>query len=707
LKPPVILRIFKASQLIEVKQFDLDQIVIGNRAEVSIDLDDRSVAPIHAMIELRDSGYYVCDLGSASGTLKNGEPILDEPISSGDEIGVGPFRLVFYIGVPKPKMAPPSARAPGESTSASIRVVQEPPVATSAQEPPATSSPAQQIETPLSIASELSSVKITLRDPSENTNAKPVAKESNEKSTPVVEHSFIKKPQPQSQSADAVAAKKQAEKAKQSEMKKHHSFAPPSDIQDLKEFLNPQKGNTVEVLVAWKERVIDISHFRNPTIVKINDSSEHSINLPANLVPAGIPFIDIKKGTMRVLVPDGLSVEIVNKSGTISFEELKASQRATALVKGYSISVDQLEMAIISFPSNPMKLIVRWIPDSPIAHPGPIFEFTAGEISGMVMAIVAVALLATYVSIYAPMKQEQIDQLEEVKTVAQFIYKKPPEPPPPPKKVEVDLSKKDEKKPPKVPAKPKPAKQALEVAAKPPTDKPKDMTSVKQGGATATGQAMGANANSQPKKDISKMGLFSAFGTGGVRESIDAAYSGSGDALGLAATATGKSGVNENRDGKDLGYDLKDTGAGGAGTATVGIAGVGTKGRSTGQNEYGTANVGEKGGTEVKVGGQEEEFTGTIDKEAVRRVVRAGNREVRGCYERELNKNPNLEGKVVLEWEIGEAGKVLKVRVKTSTIGNAELESCMMARLQSWRFPEPPSGLTAVVQYPFMLMNQK
>ena len=82
-----------------MKQFDLVQVVIGHKAEVNLDLDSDQVSPIHCLIELRENGYYICDLGSQSGTFKNGQAVLDEMISSGDEIGVGPYKIGFFVGV--------------------------------------------------------------------------------------------------------------------------------------------------------------------------------------------------------------------------------------------------------------------------------------------------------------------------------------------------------------------------------------------------------------------------------------------------------------------------------------------------------------------------------------------------------------------------------------------------------------------------------
>ena len=70
MKSPVILRVFKNNQLLEVKQFDQKQIVFGQDAEVHLDLKGEGVSAIHCLIEMRDGGYYVSDLGSQTGTLE-------------------------------------------------------------------------------------------------------------------------------------------------------------------------------------------------------------------------------------------------------------------------------------------------------------------------------------------------------------------------------------------------------------------------------------------------------------------------------------------------------------------------------------------------------------------------------------------------------------------------------------------------------------
>lgn len=253
------------------------------------------------------------------------------------------------------------------------------------------------------------------------------------------------------------------------------------------------------------------------------------------------------------------------------------------------------------------------------------------------------------------------------------------------------------------------AGKAAELKPKDPKLKTKMFTSVKQGGAVKTGEKDAANAKSK-EVDMKNTGLLAAFGSGGARNKLDKAYSGSGELIGQGEKATGSSGFKSDRSGDDLGSKVKDTGAGGAGTATQGISGVGTVGRSGGMDRDGTGTgFGDKGKVNISAGGSEEAFTGSIDKEAVRRVVKAALREFKACYEREYRMNSKLEGKVVISWEIHEQGVAKNasvVRAK-STINNAAVEDCVKNRMMALKFPEPPAGTTAEVTYPFIFQGQK
>jgi TonB family protein len=75
---------------------------------------------------------------------------------------------------------------------------------------------------------------------------------------------------------------------------------------------------------------------------------------------------------------------------------------------------------------------------------------------------------------------------------------------------------------------------------------------------------------------------------------------------------------------------------------------------------------------------------------------------VRYCYEVELQRNQNLEGRVMMTWVIGATGAVAKVVVKETTLNNAGVEECLRSKIMTWKFPPPAGGGVVEVNYPFV-----
>ena len=93
--------------------------------------------------------------------------------------------------------------------------------------------------------------------------------------------------------------------------------------------------------------------------------------------------------------------------------------------------------------------------------------------------------------------------------------------------------------------------------------------------------------------------------------------------------------------------------------------------------------------------------TGSIDKRIIQKVVRQHSGELRACYERELNKNRNLYGKLIATWEITSQGATDKVTIKESEL-NKDVDDCISNSIKHWRFPAPKGGGTAQVEFPFI-----
>ena len=74
---------------------DQDVTTAGRHPDSDIFLDDVTVSRRHAEFRREGSGYTVHDVGSLNGTYVNRERIEATPLSGGDEVQIGKFRLVY------------------------------------------------------------------------------------------------------------------------------------------------------------------------------------------------------------------------------------------------------------------------------------------------------------------------------------------------------------------------------------------------------------------------------------------------------------------------------------------------------------------------------------------------------------------------------------------------------------------------------------
>jgi len=79
------------------QSFPLGEVLIlGSAADCDVQIEEQGVAPHHAEISLIDGrALRLKDLGSASGTLLNGEAVKDAMLGSGDEIRIGSCRWML------------------------------------------------------------------------------------------------------------------------------------------------------------------------------------------------------------------------------------------------------------------------------------------------------------------------------------------------------------------------------------------------------------------------------------------------------------------------------------------------------------------------------------------------------------------------------------------------------------------------------------
>jgi pSer/pThr/pTyr-binding forkhead associated (FHA) protein len=77
---------------------DADIVRAGRHPESDIFLDDITVSRRHAEIVREGGRYVVRDVGSLNGTYLNRERVESAPLTDGDELQIGTFKLVFLTG---------------------------------------------------------------------------------------------------------------------------------------------------------------------------------------------------------------------------------------------------------------------------------------------------------------------------------------------------------------------------------------------------------------------------------------------------------------------------------------------------------------------------------------------------------------------------------------------------------------------------------
>lgn len=647
----VFIRVFLGQELIEVFQSGETQIIIGLEGEAHLKLKGADVATVHALIEKRQDGYYICDLGSKSGTFKNGQQVLDDRIQSGDEIKIGGYRLEFSVGLPK------AAAAPSMPTSA------------------------PKVEAP----------KVEMKKPEvkqETPNVHAITKPS---SVVIGGAGTVESVQPYKQPTDLKG-----------------SYAPPSEIKNLGEYIKPSKGSVVEVTVAWNERILDTYHFDSVQTVTIGSNPKNTISIPIFDERVSHPLIKIDS-QVRVLITPDMNGEVKVNETVTSINTLIIQGKLPREGAGYAIPLDQSNVIKVDLGSG-VSVFIRFVAPTPKPIAAPFLLLATTELATLLVTSLFFGILGIYFAIYTPDIEEE-EVVDQTPKKAAFIYDRP-------KRVEVvEETKsnsaaaetiKDQEK-----AKSR-GEEGAAAAAMPNKSKSteKKPTTPNAGTgkgvvkATTTAKAKPDSSAKSKAPDPTKTGIFSAFGSKGFNDQLSKTSSGAGSLGGLAGQATGTGGQAALGAGSTPGTGLKDIGAGGEGTATYGIAGVSTKGRGGGVSGYGTGGLGAKSRATVIAGGDGENIEGSIDREAIRKVIRDNQRVIQACYEKVLNKSPSLYGKLILKWAINENGRVSEARVGSSSLKNSEVENCILSRLRTWKFPEAPPGSLADVSFPFLFNAQ-
>ena len=108
-------------------------------------------------------------------------------------------------------------------------------------------------------------------------------------------------------------------------------------------------------------------------------------------------------------------------------------------------------------------------------------------------------------------------------------------------------------------------------------------------------------------------------------------------------------------------------------------------------------------GANFKVG--KSVIMGALKREVIDDVIRSNIMNYTMCYERQLDKNPHLFGKIVVNFIIHKTGNVASAKINRTSINNPEMLQCVVDVTKNLTFPEPKGGGIVIVNYPFVFKH--
>jgi outer membrane biosynthesis protein TonB len=724
MKEPIVLRVYRGERLIAVKQFLSPQIVIGRQSDSGLSLDDESVAPIHAVIEKRGEEFYLSDLGSESGVTIEGTKVLESKIVDGECIGVGPYSVRFYIGVPKPPV-PPDFKKPHTPPAREARKIEDVEVKeidlNDKDEFP---------DLPLSPEGEITiEDEVSLEAPLVE---EPIAEDVSTSFVDMSKDDEITQPEiniPVEVTSPGVhIATRDVDDtidAQRSEPVSGGYLAPVSDYSRIEEIIDPHsRGSVLEVVVAWKERILKTYHFSNKREIYMSNTDGADIYVPIGGAKFKHKLVSFSDECV-VSIAKSMDAQLYYDNKVESVEDFaKHSSMISPNAGGADLKLDQGQMVKLNALGDTVCIYIRFVEDTPKATTSPVFDFTSSEAIGIFMSLATIAILAMYMLFYVPGTLDNTEDLLEDRLKRAVITFNPPPriakaelpkvEPTPIEKPRITKVTEEKAQPKKVEEKikkgnPKPKPQNVKTAEK--AGKPKSAApsrvkgqgagSSRPGGSVNTGKKA-ANMETK-KKDLSKTGILGVLSGGGKQDVVDKVSSGAGATIGMADGKTGFQGQQSDQKGDGIGTKLQKPGAGGSGSSLAGVGGLKTSGRGGNQNSYGAGGLGGKDNvTIIGVDGLGDDFRSSIDKDAIRRLIRKNKNAIKGCYDRALSQNKGISGKVVLSWKIAAGGKMISPKVKSSSLNNSQIEQCIINRLMVLKFPEPGKNEIAEVDYPFV-----
>ena len=108
-----------------------------------------------------------------------------------------------------------------------------------------------------------------------------------------------------------------------------------------------------------------------------------------------------------------------------------------------------------------------------------------------------------------------------------------------------------------------------------------------------------------------------------------------------------------------------------------------------------------RGGVNINIPLGDPVVSGGLSASEISGVIRRNLNQIRHCYERLLQRQPDIVGKASVKFVIKPNGLVGSVNIVRSDISNRSFRSCISGTIKRWKFPKPRNNSSVTVNYPF------
>ena len=660
--------VYRGSELIKRADFSEESVTIGSGPNAVLQVDDPSVAALHAVLNVEaDGSVQLLDLGSEGGTQVNGKPISNATVRSGDAAQFGDITVKFsfidddfdddeatQVGqLPsEPEPAPAPVAAAPEPAPAPVAAAPAPAPEAAPAPPPVTD------------------------DEGEDDWATAGFDEENTEDV----MAFLMR-------SGTAQSNVGIDRKKPKVLEVNQAWG--NTLLDTKHFGRDKKAVTIGSSVGFKWSFLGVElgwvpsstakllPWVPPMWSEVRSDWRNDFYAGDTVLPGGDDFnlFEAQGGAHTARIAKGWDGFIDVGEQRFSLEEAVAAGKAKLNGEIYEVPVDENTRVVVDVDGTVFM--------GHLVYPGQ--KVLAKLSDGIDYPFLAIFTFCGFLGLlfgiwmwFSPPRAEN-DMIEIPDRFVELLLEKP----------EVEKNKK-EKKPSGNPDAGEGAKAKREEG--------------KVGKKDAKMEKAKGNKVEMQKQELDRQIAENAGVLGALRDGseMEGVFGSSGLSSDIAGGIGGLIGAKGTQIGSG-GLGSRGSGFGGGGTAE-GLGGLGTKGTGSGSSGYGAGggNFGAKGSGGIGTVGGDPIILGALDRSLIDEVIKRHMNQIKYCYQRELTKNPSLAGKIVIKFVIAKDGTVSKADVKTSTMGSSSVESCITGRFMRFQFPEPKGGGIVIVSYPFL-----